>query len=104
VAIADSAKDNNGVQVFAPDRTPNDIPASATTTAPVGRDGAEGTEIGDKVIASTSSSTAADISAPERTESGKDTNEILDQAQKLFDQKEYDQALNKLKEADELIK
>lgn len=96
VAIADSAKNNRGLQVFVPGQAPDSI--TGTSTAPAAKEGSEGIK-DDKLTATSTATTTIEIL--EKTESGSD---ILDEAQKLFDQKEYDQASNKLKEADGVIK
>lgn len=74
VVSAESTKDQTGVQVY---ETP----------------GAQGAKI--------ASNTEKDVI---KVESSKDTGSIIDEAQKMFNNKEYNQALDKLKEVDELIK
>lgn len=105
VVIADNAKDNNGMQIAVNPlgQTPNYTTTSRATSTP--KEETKGTPLADKTVTSTltSTSTGAATSTPVKADSSNETTEIYDQAQKLFDQKNYDQALNKLKEADQLI-
>jgi len=89
VSIADNAKDNQGMQVAA---NPLGQTVSYATVSE-----ATSSKGSDKTATSSATST------PAKTNSADDTTVILDQAQKLFDQKNYNQALDKLKEADQLI-
>ncbi|MFA5163154.1 MAG: hypothetical protein WC441_01340 [Patescibacteria group bacterium] len=74
VISAESAKDKAGVEVYE-------------------NPGAQGAKI--------ASNTDKDVVSVEAT---KDTGSIIDEAQKMFNNKEYNQALDKLKEVNELIK
>jgi hypothetical protein len=100
--IADSSKDQQGIQLLEKN---NDGKLEVLNTEKV-----SGTlkdmnikDSGITTVASTSSSTlqAEDSSKVKATPS--DADEILDEAQKLFDQKNYNQASDKLKEVDKII-
>lgn len=91
VSIADSSKDNSNIQVFA-----NPNASSSASTSPV---------VDNKVAPKKNETLAASSTLKiENKDKALDTVKILDQAKELFNQKAYDQALDKLKEADELIK
>jgi hypothetical protein len=86
VVIAETAKEGKGIQVFeyptptiATSVTPAASTTSATSTAPT-------------------STPALENQAPAGA------NQILEEAQKLFDNKDYSKASDKLKEVDEMIK
>jgi hypothetical protein len=102
VIIADSAKEEAGIQL-AEGRSAEEttittptIVEEAVTTVPetAATSAAEVAEVAEEVA----TSTAVTVEAP--TEADK----ILDEAQQLFDQKDYGKALDKLKEVDEIIK
>jgi len=84
VVSAESAKDKDGVQIYTQPNAQGVTPTAASTTKPA----STGTEDAKAKDAGTSKNSQA----------------IIDEAQKMFDNKEYSQALDKLKQVDELIK
>jgi len=100
VAIAESSVNNVGVEVF-------ESPAA-------GESGSAGTGLSGLspvAITTTNAETSATATSPEETAVSEtatttpaaDTEKILDDAKKLFEQKDYSETLNKLKEVDALI-
>lgn len=99
VSMANSLKDNNGVEIFE-DKTlsPITVPDGKATSVLIMPDG---------LIASSATATIA----IDKVGENKDTEDkkvnadlILDEAKQLFENKDYNKALDKLKEVDEIIK
>jgi len=103
VSIADNSKDNKGLSVATNPlgQTPNYITTSSAISTST-KKGGENIK-GEGQTATSSSAGGATSTLLKADTSNSDTATILDQAQKLFDQKDYDQAFNKLKEADQFI-
>lgn len=104
VVMADSVRDKQGVKLIdnpaskkpelsLPDTVKTDLSASLTAKI------ASSTKINasSTALVSSSSNTVLDINS-------NSASQILDEAQKLFDQKNYSQASKKLKEVEEIIK
>jgi len=99
VSMANSLKDNAGVQIFE-DKTlsPIIVPDGKATSVLVMPSG---------LIASSATATAAidKVGENKETEDKKvNADSILDEAKQLFESKDYNKALDKLKEVDEIIK
>lgn len=92
VTSADSSKDNQGVQVYS---QPNPNDKASDTLAP-----AKNTPV--KSRGTSTQAIASSTPAQEKIQQDKGT--IIDEAKKMFDDKNYNQALDKLNEIDELIK
>lgn len=93
VLIANTLKDNQGVQVFE-----NPI---ASITTPV-LDLKKATITPNLDIDKVAATLSTDIISQDNV--FVDADKILDEAKKLFDEKDYDKAIDKLKEVDEIIK
>jgi len=97
VSIADSVKDNQGLQLV--ENTVTSPVLKNTKTAANGKLNLNATSEAPVTLNATSaSSTIMGVAAPSAAD------KILDEATKLFDQKDYSQASTKLKEVDEIIK
>jgi len=64
----------------------------------------ENTSQTEEIISDISEEEAEEVKEVEETEETTDTDKILDEAKQLFEQKDYNSALNKLKEVNEIIK
>lgn len=93
VLIANTLKDNQGVQVF-------ENPTASITTPVL--DFKKATLTPSLDIDNVTATLSADIISQDSV--FVDADKILDEAKKLFDEKDYDKAIDKLKEVDEIIK
>lgn len=98
VSMAEFEKDNQSIQISTNDAVTDtaNVPALDPKLDPT------------QISSLLATNTATDLSktatpTPETLKAG-EPNQILDEAQKLFDNKDYDKALNKLKEINEIIK
>lgn len=100
VSMADYLKDNQGMEIASGTDANN---LTVKNSAPVLNPNAV-----TSLLATSASSTlkaTATIKVQEKeADKVADTNKILEEAQKLFDNKEYNNALDKLKEVDQIIK
>jgi hypothetical protein len=99
VVIADSAKDDQGIQVSSEDTDLNiatGTSASEPAALAVPEELTSGTS---SEVAAATSTEAGEINAPATA-----ADKILDEAQALFNSKDYGKASDKLKEVDEIIK
>lgn len=87
VSMANSLKDNNGLQVFEDTNLKADVTPGAKATSVLNVDS---TLLASSTLASTSTPVSADS--------------VLDEAKQLFEKKDYTKASDKLKEVDEMIK
>ena len=121
LVIADSAKDQDGIQLL--ENNPGSNPL-ADKTFEQGQSGVEiystsSSDLSENKIETikveavedvaeslnpTSTLVNASSTVASSTEASDEVIKILDEAKKLFDAKDYDQALNKLKEVDQIIK
>ncbi|MFA5886550.1 MAG: hypothetical protein WC863_02075 [Patescibacteria group bacterium] len=103
VVIADSARDKQGIQLI--DSAASQIKAEEvleSTKASSALSSLAAKEAKINLASSTGNIASSSESAPEVNKNG--ASQILDEAQKLFDQKDYSQASKKLKEVEEIIK
>ncbi len=102
VVIADSARDKQGIQLI--DSAANQIKVEVleSTKASSALSSLTAKEAKINLASSTGNIASSSESAPEVNKNG--ASQILDEAQKLFDQKDYSQASKKLKEVEEIIK
>lgn len=100
VVIAESAKDDKGIQIAegTPEGKVEAVAVDAADNAPLAQELASTTVVGSEIATST------DVGAISESVAPLDTDKILDEAKELFDKKDYNSVLNKLKEVEESIK
>lgn len=103
VAIANNSKDVQGIQLLENTTTNATFSANASTTVK-GGSAFKGPELASSTNPSVSSSTLLASSTSLVEVAPVDANKILEEAQKLFDSKDYNKASEKLKEVDQIIK
>ncbi|MFA5155699.1 MAG: hypothetical protein WC453_04715 [Patescibacteria group bacterium] len=96
VVIAENSKDEEGIKLLAQSEPADGVVALSATGVPSVAVGASTTPAGSEEIVQASSTPEIDA--------GSDAGKVLDEATKLFDQKDYTKAADKLKEVDEIIK
>lgn len=92
VSIANSEKDNSGIEISENQDNKNNDTSKSNSL--------EMEKSTSSLVATSSSSTKIEAISHDSLE----TDKILDEAQKLFDNKDYGKALDKLREVDEIIK
>jgi hypothetical protein len=96
VVIAESAKDDQGIQISEDNNS--DISAGVSAFE------SEDSVVSENLTSSTSSEAAATSTEDEEINAPTAADKILDEAQALFNSKDYEKASDKLKEVDEIIK
>lgn len=102
VIIADNSKDGQGIQLLE-NTTTNPASAVNASTTVKGEAALKGPETASSTNPRVASSTIL-ASSTSAVVISVDANKILEEAQKLFDSKDYNKALEKLKEVDQIIK
>jgi hypothetical protein len=101
IIIADSSKDDQGMQISNPDQgeKSNSVATSSATE--------DASTLNARISSSTELSTneeLAGVTATSTAPATSETEKILDEAKDLFSKKDYNSALNKLKEVEEIMK